>query len=332
MILALITATLFAIPVDEIVPQSPGDGLGLSPNPVIRSYDTASPVSSPRLPVSLPFTGAVTTAAGVAAVYRRRRDDTPLFVVVHGHGGDPRGFDGLIDGMDIEGSRTVVFDYSWVDGGFDSTTSSRTVPTDQAAEALDEFIRGLSATNSNIYSLHHSKGGAVGVSMIADLDSGVRTPIDGYKGAALLDPAIASGAIGVLQSAGQGHDWLPDDGGFDPIRCTDKGCRDVREHLGHASGVEVFAVRNRDALVTNFVDEPEGLRVFDLHDGLPSALMYGALFLPRMTQAHNSVLESDDVANCVKAEVAQPGSCEWGVEPRRHRIRFSTSRRMNLVL
>ena len=68
--------------------------------------------------------------------------------------------------MQIEGARVVAFDYSWVDGGTDSTTSSRTVSTDDAAVALDAFIRSLADSNSNVYSLHHSKGGAVGVSMI----------------------------------------------------------------------------------------------------------------------------------------------------------------------
>jgi pimeloyl-ACP methyl ester carboxylesterase len=282
--------------------------------------------------VSIPFAGAAATAAGAAAIYRRRRDDTPLLVVVHGHGGDADNFDRLIDMMDIDGARVVAFDYSWADGGSDSTSSSRSAPTADAAAALDAFMRQLAVTNSNMYSLHHSKGGAVGVSMIASLDDGSRPPIDGYRGAALLDPAIASGLLGELQSSGQGHGWLPDDGGFDPIRCSDAGCTDIRDHLGEASGVEVIAVRNRDALVTNFTDRPDGLRVFDLHDGLPSALLYGGLFLPRIIQAHNSVLTHTDVANCVKAEVSLPGSCEWGAEPPRQRFRGAGSRRMNLVL
>jgi hypothetical protein len=332
MFLVLATAVMFAVPVSDTDPIAPGDGLGLSSNPIVRPSQTSSVPIRRGLPVQVPFAGAAATMAGGAAIYRRRRDDTPLLVVVHGHGGDTHDFDRLIDMMHIDDARVIAFDYSWVDGGADSTSSSRAVPTDEAAVALDAFIRQLSATNSNMYSLHHSKGGAVGVSMIASLDDGSRPTIDGYRGAALLDPPIAPGVLGDLQSAGHGHGWLPDDGGFDPIRCTDAGCTDIRDHLGEASDVEVIAVRNRDALVTNFVDRPEGLRIFDLHDGLPSALAYGGFFLPRIVQAHNSVLGHKDVANCVKAEVALLGSCEWGDEPRRQRFRGSGSRRMNLVL
>ena len=331
MFFALATVVLFAIPLPQTDPMSPGDGLGLSPNPIVRSGQTPTRPIRQDFPVSLPFAGAVAGAAGVAAMYRVKRDNRPLLVVVHGHGGDPDGFDKLIEDMDIDGVRVVDFDYSWVDGGTDSTTSSRTVPTVDAAIALDAFIRSLVATNSNVYSIHHSKGGAVGVSMIASLDDGTRPPIDGYRGAALLDPAIAAGALGAMQSAGQGHHWLPDDGGFDPIRCTVDGCRDIRDHLGAASGVEVIAVRNRDALVTNFTDRPEGLRVFNLHDGLPSPFFYGGLFLPRIFQAHNSVLTHRDVANCVKAEISLPGSCEWGVEPRRRGLRLSRVGRTSYV-
>lgn len=332
MFLALAAVALFAVPAPEAGSTSPGDGLGLSPNPIVRPVRTSSATTRSALPSPLPFAGAAATAAGAAALYRRRRDDTPLLVVVHGHGGDGENFDRLIDMMDIEGARVVAFDYSSVDGGTDSTTSSRTVSTADSAVALDAFIRQLSTSNSNMYSLHHSKGGAVGVSMIASLDDGTSPPIDGYRGAALLDPAIAAGPLGHLQSAGVGHGWIPDDGGFNPIECSDDGCVDIRDNLGEASGVEVIAVRNRDALVTNFNARPEGLRIFDVHDGLPSALLYGALFLPRIIQAHNSVLSNVDVANCVKAEVSVPGSCEWGVEPRRQRFRFSGSRRVNLVM
>lgn len=332
MLLALATVLLFAIPAADVDGVSPGDGLGLSPNPVVRPSVAPTRPRAPRRPGPLPFAGVAVMAAGAAALYRPRRDDTPLLVVVHGHGGAPGGFDELIEMMDIPGARVVAFDYSWVDGGTDSTASSRSVPTDEAAVALDLFLRRLAVTNSNIYSLHHSKGGAVGVSMIASLDDGTRVPIDGYRGAALLDPAIASGALGILQSAGHGIPWIPDDGGFDPIRCNDDGCRDIRDHLGEASGVEVIAVRNRDALVTNFTDDPEGLRAFDLHDGLPSALLYGGFMFPRILQAHNSVLSHSDVANCVKAEVAAPGSCEWGVRPRRWRFPFLGSSRLNPIL
>jgi hypothetical protein len=152
--------------------------------------------------------------------------------------------------------------------------------------------------------------------MIGALDDGSRPPIDGYLGAALLDPAIGVGWLGRLQRLGGVSSFMPDNGGFDAQRCTDGRCRDMREHLGDASGVEVIAIRNLDAEVTNFRDNPEGLRVFDLnHDGgFPARYLLPFspfLSLKRVWQAHASVLEHEAVVDCIKAEVAEPGSCVW---------------------
>ncbi len=109
---------------------------------------------------------------------------------------------------------------------------------------------------------------------------------------------------------------LPDNGGFVTQRCTDGTCRDVREHLGNASGVEVIAIRNLDAEVTNFRDRPEGLRVYDLnHDGgIPARFLIPIsplLAFTRVLHAHASVLEHEAVASCIEAEVAEQGSCIW---------------------
>ncbi len=109
---------------------------------------------------------------------------------------------------------------------------------------------------------------------------------------------------------------LPDNGGFDAERCTGGECRDVRENLGEVSGVEVIAIRNPDAEVTNFRDRPEGLRVYDLiHDGgaparylLPISPL---LSFNRVWPAHSSVLDNGAVVDCVKSEVAARGSCVW---------------------
>jgi len=255
--------------------------------------------------------------SAASMVYTRRRNDEPLIVLVHGDGGSPADFNYLIDEMNVDPSRIVSFDYSDVYGVGSSTSSSRTVSTAAAADALDSLLRDLSEQNSNIYSIHHSRGGAVGVEMIANIDEGSRPPIDGYRGASLLDPAIASGFVGELQSIGGSSipllDRIPDDGGFDPIRCDVDGCRDVREHLGHNAGVEVVAIKNPDAVVTNFEGSPEGLRTFELADNKPSALWYflvnpifGAM---RSSEAHGSVLADERVAACVAAEIEEPGSC-----------------------
>ncbi|MDA2978432.1 MAG: hypothetical protein O3B42_01525 [Actinomycetota bacterium] len=321
MIWALAAVAVMSVPTIGVTEVSPGDAIGLAPNPVVRSGTSSAGASSHgspsgMFPVSLPFAGvAVLSAASL--VYTRRRNDEPLLVLVHGDGGSAEDFDYLIDEMNVDPTRIVSFDYSDVSGVGSSTSSSRTVSTASAADALDALLRDLAEQNSNIYSIHHSRGGAVGVEMIANIDEGSRPPIDGYRGASLLDPAIASGFIGELQSIGGSSipllDRIPDDGGFNPIRCGLDGCRDVREHLGHNAGVEVVAIKNPDAVVTNFEGAPEGLRTFELVDNKPSALWYflvnpifGAM---RSSEAHGSVLADEHVAACIAAEIDEPGSC-----------------------
>lgn len=269
------------------------------------------------MPLGFGLAGSAVAATVALAGWRRRkgRSSQPLYVLVHGNGGSASDFDELLEAIGADRSDTVAFDYRTVIDAKSSTDASRIANTEAAAKQLDALIRRLSVYSSNIYSLHHSKGGAVGVSMIASLDDGTRQTIDGYRGAALLDPAIASGWMGSLQRAGRFANFIPDNGGFDPVRCDSDRCRDIRVNLGEKSGVEVIAIRNPDAVVTNFTDEPQGLRVYDLvDDGKSSALLapfgiYG--FQKRVREAHASVLTSSAVASCIKAEVASSGACAW---------------------
>lgn len=325
MLSAVVVGLLLAVPIGAPAePTVPGDGLVLAPTPVVRS-----PIRLPdRGGSSVP--GGFGTAVGIAAISggaillqaRKKRDDEPLFVLVHGNGGSSSDFDFLVDRLGVTSDRIIAFDYRDVGGGGTSTEASRTASAERAAEALDLLIRDLSTTHDNIYSIHHSKGGAVGVSMIGAMDDGSRPTIDGYRGAALLDPAIAGGWLGRLQQLGGISSRVPDNGGFETERCTDGTCRDVRENLGAASGVEVIAIRNLDAEVTNFRDRPEGLRVLDLvHDGgiaarylMPLSPLLG---FKRVWRAHASVLEHEAVADCIKAEVSEPGSCVWDDGKRR---------------
>jgi len=317
---SLAVVALLSVPTPTIFDGvSPGDGIGLAPNPIVLPAGGATgsvpPPTRAPFPASLPFLAGAGAALAASVAYRRRRNEEPLVVVVHGDGGSPDSFDYLMTTMGVPPDRVVAFDYSDVDGGTSSTQSSHSVPTAAAADHLDALLRELSQENANIYTVHHSRGGAVGAELIADLDDGTRPPIDGYRGAALLDPAIASGPHGWLQSIGGLGvlGFLPDDGGFNPVRCDEDGCRDVRAHLGEAAGIEVVAIRNTDAVLPNFFDRPEGLRVFDLEDFLPSAallLSFGPLAaLARVAQAHNSVLKSSAVAACLQAEIEEPGSC-----------------------
>lgn len=325
--LSALLGLLLVVPHDAPVDAVPGDGVGLAPNPIVRTSLPAVPTrpqpSGTRGPFPIPLAGVASVGA-LGLSIRRKRDD-PLIVLVHGDGGSSGDFSYLVDQLGVPSDRVVAFDYSLVDGGKSSTTSSGSVPTNLAAAELDELIRGLAETNSNIYSIHHSRGGAVGVEMIADLDAGAREPIAGYRGAALLDPAIDSGIYGRLQSmAGAGTRFLaplPDDGGFDPIRCDADGCADIRAHLGDKAGVEVVAIRNPDALVTNFHGVPDGMRVYDHEDGKLSAAWYLLIpwrFFGRVSEAHGSVLRSKAVADCISLEIDAPGRCGVGTPSPRY--------------
>lgn len=257
-----------------------------------------------------------------------------MVVVVHGHGGTPGDFNVLLSKMGVDPDRVVAFDYSTVDGGRNSTSSSRTVATVDAARSLDRLIRELSISYSNIYSIHHSKGAAAGAVMISALDDGERPSIDGYRGAALLDPPIARGPLGALQRLGQRIPWVPDNGGFDAIDCGVFVCHDLRDDLGEASGVETIVIKNPDAVVTNFDDDPEGLRVYDLvDDGGSSAWKkwWNPLaFVERAFEAHGSVLTHDAVAACIVQEVESPRSCDWKGGRQRPNM-WGTSSTFNLV-
>jgi pimeloyl-ACP methyl ester carboxylesterase len=309
---------------------SPGQGLGLAPTPTVESAvglpggsSRDTPALPPGVPFGLPLGLAVSSGAALVAVRRRRiRDGEPFYVLVHGHGGSEGDFSHLLGELGVAKDRVVAFDYRTAGTGETSTEASRTADVGVAAAQLDRLIRGLSTQHSNIYALHHSKGGAVGVEMIASIDDGQRPPIDGYRGAALLDPAIASGNLGSLQRLGGVFARIPDNGGFNVFRCVDGGCRDARENLGVAAGISVVAIRNPDAVVTNFTDRPPGLRTFDLrYDGKPSAsraLPNPFTAFKRVFEAHGSVLSHETVVDCIKAEVRQSGSCEWkGARPAR---------------
>lgn len=316
----------FAVPpaatTDDFFDESmaPGDGLGLAPS---QSSDSGrSPGRSPFVPIGGAGLGSA-LLAGSVLVRRRgsgsRRDPGPLFVYVPGHGGDPDGFEDLAGRMDADPDDVRVFDYRWAWAATDPIEASRWAPTEDAADALGAYLVALGSAGRPIYLVGHSKGGAVITEVISRWDARPEIGVDAVMGAAILDPPIASGPLGLLQSIGWLHGDTADDGLFDPIRCSWSGCTDIRDGLGARSGVDVVIVRNPDAGFTNFWGHPDGIRVYDLDDGGGSMLerfpdVTG--MWQRMGEAHNSVLHSDTVADCIASEAVSGGSCEWPEQPR----------------
>ncbi|MEN8113129.1 MAG: hypothetical protein ABFS21_01975 [Actinomycetota bacterium] len=307
--------------VAEIPVLAPGDGLGLTSSTSDR--DRRRPRSAPIPPVGGAGIGAVAVAGSVLVRRRRAGGGTgvvgPLFVYVPGHGGDPAGFDDLAGRIGITPGDIRVFDYRWAWPDGDPVEASRWAPTGDAADALGAYLAALGAEGRPIYLVGHSKGGAVITEMVSRWDDYPTIAVGSVVGATILDPPIAAGPLGLLQSIGWLHGDTADDGRFDPVRCGWSGCSDVRDGLGERAGVEVVIVRNPDAGFTNFHGEPDGVRVYDLDDGGGSLLLRfpdPLAMLKRMSEAHNSVLHSDVVADCIAAESRSVGTCEWP-EPRR---------------
>ena len=104
----------------------------------------------------------------------------------------------------------------------------------------------MANSDQPVWLVGFSKGGATVAELIAAWDRGLFGPTANVEGAMLLDPPMARGMHGTLQSAGTVVGPVPDDGGYDPVDCSFLwfGCHDDRAHLGDASGVEVIVVRN----------------------------------------------------------------------------------------
>lgn len=312
-------------------------GLGLAP--VTEAVDHPVPPpqpSPPAVPVpALPVGGAAGAAALLTIVSRRRGSAVgpapgdalgleppgePIVVFVPGHGqasGD-EAFHDLVDLMGLGPSDAYFFDYRWVTGDASHSHAAMDAGIDDSVAALNAFVAGLAVQERPIFLVGFSKGGATVAELVADWDEGQAGPAHAVSGAALLDPPIASGAHGWLQSLGRHLGPVPDDGGYEPEQCVlfSMGCRDRREHLGDASGVEVLVVKNPKSPLTNFGDRPAGLRVYDAPDDGPDLVgqMLGdPLGLPkRVSAAHESVLHDPEVARCLVDEMSDPGSCSLG--------------------
>ncbi|MBM3694534.1 MAG: hypothetical protein FJW79_01155 [Actinobacteria bacterium] len=306
----------------------PGDGIRLAPDPRLPAVGAGSPVPGgptvPPLPAAVG--GAVAGLAALAATRARGRrgageargeaeGEEPLVVFVSGHGSAsaPGVFSHLVALMGLDSDRARYFDYRWADGGREHGRASEQASIDETADALDGYLAGLNESGRPVYLVGFSKGGAGIAELVARWDRGEPGAAHGVIGAALLDPPMASGFHGWLQSLGTLWGPIPDDGGYDPIRCDLRGCVDTRRHLGRASGVEVMVVRNPQAAITNFADVPEGLRVYEASDGkpgfLPTLLTRPWQVGSRVAEAHLAVLYDPRVAACIAAATAGSESC-----------------------
>ncbi len=305
---------------------TPAAGVRLAPDPVPPAA-AATRVPVPGLPAGLPLPAAAGgAAAGLAALaavrWRGRRpegDAAPLVVFVSGHGnGSPVGlFSRLVTLMGLDPDRARYYDYRWADGGRNHQLASEYASIDETADALDGYLAGLADQGRPIYLVGFSKGGTSIAELVARWDRQDPGAAHGVIGAALLDPPMASGIHGWLQSVGAAWGPIPDDGGYNPVQCDRQGCVDTRAHLGEASGVEVVVMRNPQAAITNFGDVPKDLRVYEASNGGPGFIE--TLFThpwdlaSQVTDAHLAVLDDPRIAECIAGEIGGSGYCSLPV-------------------
>jgi hypothetical protein len=289
--------------------------------------DSGGPVMPAALGASAALAAVLTVGAGKRS---RRRDDlvpggalglSPpedalvVFVPGHGNGLGPELFGDLVDMMDIDPDQVRYFDYRWATGSGDPMDASENASVDDIADALDGYLAGLADAGRPIYLVGFSKGGSSLAELVGRWDQRGEEPTNLVGGVALLEAPIASGPLGLLQSAGRLWGPIPDDGGYDPIECSFLGsrCRDTRENLGESSGVGVVVIRNPKAGITNLAGVPKGLRVYNAADDGATffeTLWSDPLDLPsRVDRAHHAVLSDPRVARCLVSEMNRPGTC-----------------------
>ncbi|MBT8214198.1 MAG: hypothetical protein KJP12_03160 [Acidimicrobiia bacterium] len=334
--MSLVVASMVAV----LLFGAPGDALELTPGPPPppppASVAPASPAPSPggHRPESggLDLGLLLGVAAGLRVGRRRPEDEVvsdPVVVFVTGHGNEPGDFDALRAQMGLAAEDVVVFDWRAAVLDADHAAASERSSVAEAAGDLHAFLQGAATSGRPIYLVGFSKGAASIAELLSWWDQDESMRIANVYGASLLDPPIADGVTGWMQRVGFWVGPIPDNGGFDPHRCDGLGCRDVRAHLGEPSGVDVLVIRNPDAWVTSFRDRPPGLRIYDLSDdggghvldellGPVDVSRPWILDVPmriwrsveRVAEAHNSVLEHPEVAECLAAEIRRPGDCD----------------------
>lgn len=308
-----------------------GPGLGLSPgDQPVPPPEGRAPAPPVEPDAAVPGAALLLGLAAAAAVIASQRPgsalglrppDDALVVFVPGHGQGPgeEVFGQFVESMGLDPDDARYFDYRWVTGDTDAHRASMQAPLHPTTASLNAYLAGVADGDRPVWLVGFSKGGTAVAELIGAWDDGRFGPEANVAGAMLLDPPMATGMLGTLQSVGRWVGPVPDDGGYDPVDCSFLwfGCRDARAHLGDESGVEVIVVRNPRAGVTSFGDRPPGLRVVDAPDDGPGP--WGQVFtnpfrlFSRLSEAHESVLSDPAVARCLVAEMWKPGTCELGV-------------------
>lgn len=308
----------------------PADALTLAPDPTPPPTVTPAPATfptpDPGPPPPIRLGALAASVVGLAQWARRKTDyyrDLPTtapdgvrILFVPGFGSEATGtFDEMMDQLGVinDGDLDVVeFDHRMVYQADSHESASKKVSVDDLADGLAAMLTAMAmAPGGPIYLVGHSKGAVAIAELLARWDRRPGLTVDAVAGAALLDPPMSSGLLGAGQSFGSYFlPAVPNDGGYAPHQCEGLfDCHDTRRHLGKAAGVEVTVFRNPDALVTNFTDNPPGLRVLDVRDPeVERSLGIGAI-----GDAHSFPLQSAAVAACIADEMRTPGLCNWPI-------------------
>ena len=304
----------------------PGLGLAADDEPVPPPNEPApAPPAEPG--GGVPGAALLLGLGAVAAVLASQRPGSALglrppadamvvFVPGHGQGLGQDVFREFVDLMGIDPEDARYFDYRWVTGDADPHHASMRAPVEPTAASLNAYLAGVADGERPVWLIGFSKGGTAVAELVAAWDDGIFGPTANVEGAMLLDPPMAKGVHGALQSVGRMVGPIPDDGGYDPVGCAFLwfGCHDARAHLGEDSGIEVIVVRNPRAGITSFGDRPPGLRVIDAPDDGPGPwgqIFQNPLRLPaRLAEAHESVLSDPAVVRCLVSEMWKTGTCE----------------------
>jgi hypothetical protein len=319
----------------EVAAPSPpaGSGRGFAP-PLTAALGAA--VVGTAILAHRRSRGAADPTSPAAGLALEPPDDA-LVVFVPGHGNGPEVFDDLIRQMGLDEDQVRIFDYRLATEDLDAADGSMRASLDDSADALNGYLAGLADLDRPIHLVGFSKGGVVTAELLGRWDDGAAGPADSIDSVALLDPPMAAGMHGEVQSLGRrlvagmnsllkgtfplggslaadvvgaGLHPIPDDAGYDPVSCSFLffGCDDERDHLGRASGLDPMVIRNSRSRLTNLADAPDGLRIYDA----PTSV--GGPWPWEVGAAHLSVLYEPAVADCLVAEMHETGTC--GLTPR----------------